>query len=321
MRQSRLRLAVVFGALAALPLAASPVAAAEVFHAGTPAGIAFDFLPLAIGVHEGFYAKNGLDIEVTNFGGGAKLQQAMVAGGIDLAVSAGTDTAFIAKGAPEKAVAEVGDGSSLGIVVPYDSPAKSPSAVKGMKVGVSTPGSFTEWLLKRFVRRQGWGPQDVDIAYLGSIPNEVAFVTAHRVGGAVLPDAVAFQLELTKRGRFLVPDFDVGAHFLSSALYASERVIHAHPDVVRKFVKSWFETIAWMNANRKEAIAVTQSFQHFAPAVVAEEYDHDMKFFTTNGKFDPIAMKNLGRTFVEMGSLKHPPDVSKLYTDAFLPKK
>ncbi len=320
MRQFCLRLTFVIGALAALPLVAAPAAVAEVFHAGTPAGRAFAFLPLRIGVHEGIFAKNGLDIEVTNFGGGAKLQQAMVAGGIDLAVSAGTDMAFIAKGAPEKAVAEVGKGSDLGIVVPYDSPAKTPSGLKGTKIGVTSPGSFTEWLLKRFMHQHGWGSQDVKIVYLGTITNEIALVTANRVGGVVAPDPVGFQLALSKRGRVLVPHFDVGSHFLAQALYASDRIIHDHPDVVRNFVKSWFETMAWMRTHKKETVKVTQTFQHFAPAVVSKEYDHDMKLFTTNGKFDPIAVKSLGQTFIQMKLLKHVPDMPKLYTEAFLPK-
>lgn len=322
MRQFRSRLIFAIGALAALPLLALPgPAAAEVFHAGTPAGRAFAFLPLRIGVYEGFFAKNGIDIQVTDFGGGAKLQQAMVAGGIDLAVSAGTDMAFIAKGAPEKAVAAAGNGTSLGIVVPYASSAKTPSGLKGKKIGVTTPGSFTEWLLKGFMRQHGWGPQDVKIVYVGNITNEIALLTANRIGGVVAPAALGYQLGLSKHARLLVPHFDIGSHFLGQALYASERIIHAHPDVVRNFVKSWFETIAWMRTHKKETVKVTQPFQHFAPSVVSKEYDNDMKLFTTNGKFDRIAVKSLGQTFIQMKLLKHLPDMPKLYTEAFLPKE
>jgi ABC-type nitrate/sulfonate/bicarbonate transport system substrate-binding protein len=321
MRQLCLRLTFVICALAALPLAAVPAAAAEaVFHAGTPAGRAFAFLPLRIGVYEGLFAKNGLDIKVTDFGGGAKLQQAMVAGGIDLAVSAGTDMAFIAKGAPEKAVATAGYGTSLGIVVPYDSSAKTPSGLKGKNIGVTTAGSFTEWLLKGFMRQQGWGPRDVKIVYVGNITNEIALLTANRIGGVVAPDALGYQLALSKHGRLLLPRFDIASHFLGQALYASERIINDHPDVVRHFVKSWFETIEWMHTHKKETVEVTQSFQHFATAVVSKEYDQDMKLFTTNGKFDPAALKSLGQTFIQMKLLKHVPDMPKLYTQAFLPK-
>lgn len=302
-------------------LAATP-AAAETFHAGTPAGSNFTFLPLRIGIHEGIFAKEGLDLEVTDFGGGAKLQQAMVAGGIDLAVSAATDMAFIAKGAAEKAVAVVGKGTALGIVVPYDSPAKTPNGLKGKKIGVTTPGSFTEWLLKRFMGQRGWGPKDITIAYVGSgLANEIALITTHQLDGVVAPAAVGFELERSKRGRLLLSHFDLGPHFVGQALYASARIIDAHPDVVQRFVKGWFETIAWMRAHKSETVALTRSFTRFAPAVASREYDQGMAIFARNGSFDPVGMKALGHTFVEMKLLDHAPDMAKLHTTAFLPRK
>jgi len=111
--------AIAIGLVAALAHSV-PSAATETIHAGTPSGRNFTFLPLRIGVEKGIFAKNGLDLDVTDFGGGAKLQQAFVAGAIDLAVSAGTDMAFIAKGAPEHAVAVAGRGPTLGLGVAVD---------------------------------------------------------------------------------------------------------------------------------------------------------------------------------------------------------
>jgi hypothetical protein len=42
--------------------------------------------------------------------------------------------------------------------------------------------------------------------------------------------------------------------------------------------------------------------------------------FTNDGHFDPAALKVLSRSFVEMKTLPDEPDMSKLYTEAFLPK-
>ena len=68
---------------------------AESLRVGTPAGANFTFLPARIGADRGAFKAEGLDVEVTDFGGGAKLQQAMISGAIDMTVSAGTDLAFI----------------------------------------------------------------------------------------------------------------------------------------------------------------------------------------------------------------------------------
>jgi hypothetical protein len=45
-----------------------------------------------------------------------------------------------------------------------------------------------------------------------------------------------------------------------------------------------------------------------------------MPMFTNDGHFDPAALKVLSRSFVEMKTLPDAPDMSKLYTEAFLPK-
>ncbi len=50
-------------------------------------------------------------------------------------------------------------------------------------------------------------------------------------------------------------------------------------------------------------------------------YDELMPMFTDDGHFDPKALAVLRRSFVEMKILPAEPDMSKLYTEAFLPKE
>ena len=42
--------------------------------------------------------------------------------------------------------------------------------------------------------------------------------------------------------------------------------------------------------------------------------------FSDTGKFDPKALAVLAKSFVELKTLPTEPDMSKLYTEAFLPK-
>jgi len=59
---------------------------------------------------------------------------------------------------------------------------------------------------------------------------------------------------------------------------------------------------------------------HKTPDIAAKVYDQVMSEFSDTGKFDPKALAVLQRSFVEMGTLSSAPDMSKLYTEAFLPK-
>ena len=83
----------------------------EVAHAndrvrvGKSQGSAWTFLPLDIGVEQGFFAKQGIEIEIADLAGDAKLQQAFAADGIDFGLGSGPGMAFAAKGSPAFAVA------------------------------------------------------------------------------------------------------------------------------------------------------------------------------------------------------------------------
>src|SRR6266481_5960955 len=83
----------------------APPAAAETLRVGKAVGVAFSFVPLDIGIRKGLFAQNGIEIESTVFGGDARMQQAMAADSIDIALGSGPAMAFIAKGAPIEAIA------------------------------------------------------------------------------------------------------------------------------------------------------------------------------------------------------------------------
>ena len=48
-------------------------------------------------------------------------------------------------------------------------------------------------------------------------------------------------------------------------------------------------------------------------------YDELMPMFSDDGRFDPKALDTLAKSFVELKVLPAEPDMSKLYTEAFLP--
>ena len=66
--------------LAAMPI---PVSAATSLTVGEANAIADNILPLAVGDELGIFKKHGLDLKITELGGGGKMAQAMVAGSID----------------------------------------------------------------------------------------------------------------------------------------------------------------------------------------------------------------------------------------------
>jgi ABC-type nitrate/sulfonate/bicarbonate transport system substrate-binding protein len=94
------------GLLAALLLGPSFAAsAAEKLRVGKAVPEAFSFVPVDIGIRKGIFARHGLELESISFAGDARMQQAAAADSIDILLGSGPAMAFIAKGAPIKAVA------------------------------------------------------------------------------------------------------------------------------------------------------------------------------------------------------------------------
>ena len=217
----------------------------EPLRVGKAVPEAFSFVPLDIGIQEGIFKKNGLDVQASAFAGDAKLQQAMAADSIDVALGSGPGMAFIAKGSPVKAIAAMaGPPLLLAIVVRPDGP-KTVADLKGKKVSVSTLGSLTAWLVSQTSRRQGWGPKGIEIEPMGAMPGQIAALKRGDIDGIIMDIGNAFDLEKKGEGRILVRFGDI-KDFIIHVIYATNKAIANRPNDLRNFVKGWFETIAFM---------------------------------------------------------------------------
>ena len=307
-----LTLATAFGLSAA-------ARADDVLRVGKAVPEAFSFVPLDVGIQEGIFKTYGLDVQSIAFSGDAKLQQAMAADSIDLALGSGPGMAFIAKGSPVKAIAAMaGPPLLLAIVVRPDGP-KTAADLKGKKVSVSTAGSLTAWLVSQTSRRQGWGPQGIDVEPMGAMPGQIAALKRGDVDGVITDIGNAFDLEKKGEGRILVRFTDI-KDFIIHVIYATNKAIASRPDDLRKFVKAWFETVAFMRTRKDETIKIAAPVMGKDADITSRTYDELMPMFSDAGKFSPEAMAVLSKSWVELGTLPNEPDIKTLYTEEFLPK-
>jgi len=278
----------------------------------------FSFTPLDVGMQKGFFKKYGLEIQETGFAGDAKLQQAMAADSIDVGLGSGPAMAFIAKGAPVKAIAAMaGPPLLLAIVVRPDGP-KTVADLKGKKVSVSTPGSLTYFLVSETSRSQGWGPNGIDIEPMGAMPGQIAALKRGDIDGIIMDVGNAFALEKKGEGRILVR-FTQMKDFMIHVIYATDKDIAGKPDDLRNFLKGWFETIAFMRADKAATVKIAARVTGKDEDITGRTYDEVMPMFSADGKFQQKALEGLSRSWIQLGMLKQPPDLKTLYTAQFLP--
>jgi ABC-type nitrate/sulfonate/bicarbonate transport system substrate-binding protein len=280
----------------------------------------FSFVPLDIGIEQGFYKKRGLVIEESGFAGDAKMQQAIAAEAIDVGIGSGPALAFVAKGNPELGIAAMANQPLLLVLsVQKDGPINTVADLKDHTISVSTAGSLTEWLVRETSRQQGWGPDGIKIAYLGSNSSQIAAMRSHQVDGFVADVALSYKLEEEGASRLLVRFGNIVSDFHIHVIYATNKAIAARPDDLRKFLAGWFETIAFIRKNKAVMVQRASEIMNVSPEIASRAYDDVMPMFSDTGRFNPKALAVLRQSFVQMGVLDKAPDMSKLYTERFLP--
>lgn len=319
MKKISRRDALILGASSLAALSAPHVArAATKLRVAKANPHAISFAPVDVGVAKGFFAQ--FDIEVINFAGSAPAMQGLVSGAADMYLGGGTDLAFEVKGVPITAVAELaGPPLLLFIIVPWDSPIKTADDMKGRTVQVSSKGSTTDWLVKKLAEVKGWGPDGITtVALGGQLPAQVAALKTHQVDAIIGTSSLAFELEEKKEGRLLIPTASYVKDFLLHAIFATNSFIQSDPDAVRAFLKGWFQSVAFMRANREETLKIILPITQVGAAAESKEYDLVMPIFSADGKFDAKSLDVMAQSFVDLKILDKKPDLTKLVTEKYL---
>jgi len=314
------------GVLAAISgvalLLATPAFADTALIIGKANATSDAIIPVNVGDQLGIFKKHGLDLKIIDFGGGGKAAQAMAAGAMDIEDGAGTEMAFIVKGDPMLAVCEsTAPAPFMAIGVPWDSPIHSLKDLKGKIIGVSSPGSFSDWLAHELARKEGWGEDGVKTVGIGgATAATIAAFKAHQIDAEIGGASQFFAFEQDQIGHLLSSVAAYEGNVASGMLFASNKLIADNPDAIRAFVAGWIETVDYMRAHKAETVKIESGITHFNEQVMSREYDLVMGMFTKACQFDAESLQTLQRSFVQLKLLDTEPDMSKLYTEAYLPK-
>jgi NitT/TauT family transport system substrate-binding protein len=309
-------------AIGAASLAGGDAQAQTKIRLGKAQAQNFAFLAADVGLAAGIFKQHGIDLEIANFGGDARLVQAMSADAIDVAFGGGPTIAFEVKGAPMLAIAALADRpATIMLVVAKDGPVKGEEDLKGRTVSVSTAGSLTYWLAQELSRSHGWGADGIKIAPLGTTTAQAAALKTRQVDGVVTETSTVLRLVEEGTGRILVRFGERIPQFHVHVVFARRALIERSSDALRNFVKAVLESVQYMRDHKEETINANMRVAEVSRSVATANYEELMPIFNPTGRFDARALDVLARSFVEMGSLAEKPDMAKLYTEALLPAR
>jgi ABC-type nitrate/sulfonate/bicarbonate transport system substrate-binding protein len=178
-----------------------------------------------------------------------------------------------------------------------------------------------DWLAKDLAHKKGWGPQDVTVVTMGNAPTTIiAAFREHLVDAYINVTSLFLAMEENKTGRVLAPVSQYEGKLAVGTLYASKHLIDTDPNTVRAFIAGWIETIDFIRTHKAETVKIESEITGFSESVMSRDYDLTVGMFTKDCKFDAESLATLKRSFVDLKLLAAPPDMSALYTEAFLPK-
>ena len=225
-------------------------------HIAVGGKAAFYYLPLTLAEQLGYFKAEGLDVTISDFSGGSTALRAVVGGSADV-VSGAYEHTISLQGKKQFFQAFVLQGRlpqiSLGVASAKAASYKSPKDLKGMKIGVSAPGSSTNNLVNQMLAKAGLKPSDVAIVGVGTGSGAIAALKSGQIDAISNVDPVMTKLEQdgsikivadtrTSKGTEAV----WGAPLPAGCLYAPIEFVRKNPNTIQALTNAIVRADKWL---------------------------------------------------------------------------
>ncbi|MDR6770486.1 ABC transporter substrate-binding protein [Azospirillum sp. BE72] len=289
------------------------------------------YLPLTLAERLGYFKEAGLNVEISDFGGGAKSLQALIGGSADVVTGAYDHTIQMqAKGQPIVAVAQL--GRYPGIVLAAVNKAgtiKSVNDLKGKKVGVTAPGSSTNFMLNYVLTSMGMKPEDASVIGVGGGPSAIAAIKRGEIDAIVNLDPVISQAQAdgditvlldtrTEKGTMDV----YGGPYPAAVLYMKPDFIKENPKTTQALTDVFVRTMLWLNKASTDDVLKVLPEEYFLgnKSLYAQAFEHSKPTYSPDGRFTQVgadaALKVLKAFDPAVASTSI--DLSKTYTNQYV---
>jgi sulfonate transport system substrate-binding protein len=263
---------------AALALAAGVAAAAAPEKTDVQLGVGgkalLYYLPLTIAEKKGFFSDEGLNVTINDFQGGSKSLQALVGGSVDVVTGAYEHTIRMqTKGQDIEAVIELGrlPGMVLAVRDDLKDKVKTPGDLKGMKIGVTSPGSSTNNFANYLLAKDGVTPEDVSFIAVGSGGTAIAAIQNKEIDAVVNLDPAISTLSRdghiailadsrTPEGTAAIFGTD---DVPAAVLYTTAKFAESNPNTTQALVNALYKALKWLETASPEDVVATVPEEYY----------------------------------------------------------
>lgn len=245
-----------FALLLVVSLAQAQIEKRDV-HIAVGGKAAFYYLPLTVAEQLGYFRDEGLNLKISDFAGGSAALKAVVGGSADV-VSGAYEHTISLQGKKQYFQAFALQGRlpqiALGVATAKAANFKSFKDLKGMKIGVSAPGSSTNNLVKQLLVKAGLDPnRDVAIVGVGTGAGAIAAMNGGQIDAISNVDPLMTRLErdgvirIVADTRTLKGTQEIwGAALPAGCLYAPVEFLKKNPNTAQALANAIVRADKWI---------------------------------------------------------------------------
>ncbi|GAC1408999.1 MAG: ABC transporter substrate-binding protein [Burkholderiaceae bacterium] len=292
------------------------------------------YLPLTIAEQLGYFRDEGLQVEISDFAGGAKALQALIGGSADVVSGAYEHTinmqakgqiitAFVLQGRAPQIVFGVSNKTMPNY--------KSIADLKGKKIGVTAPGSSTNMVANFVLAKGGLKPTDVSFIGVGTAAGALSAMRTGQIDAMSNLDPVNTMLEQQREIRIIADTRTLkdttalfGGAMPAATLYAPEIFLKKYPNTSQALANAMVRALKWIRkAGPAEIIKVVpENYLLGDRALYIDAFNKVREAMSPDGTFPDsgpqTALKALQAFQPELANKTI--DLSKTYTNDLVKK-
>ncbi|MEV7692729.1 ABC transporter substrate-binding protein [Microbacterium sp. NPDC089189] len=266
-----------------------------------------------LGVQEGFFADEGLELNMTTVGGGAEMIAGLQAESFDFVVAGYVPIfAAAANGLPLAIISanDVGgatpDEEWQALVVGADSSAQSAEDLEGAKIGVNALKGVAEATIRASLQEQG--VDDTTVQFVEIPFSEVPAALSNGTVDAAFGSEPFITTTLGDGGRIIdTPSFNLGENFPNGAWATSAQLAERDPELVDRFTAAITESLAYAADNDDAVRAILPTYTALTPELAAE-----IRLPIFRSEIDREQLDTLTGILTEFGVVDSVPDLDAL---------
>lgn len=291
------------------------------------------YLPTMLAKQLGEFQKAGVNVDVVEFKGGSESLKAVMGGSADVASGYFDHCVNLAAKGQHLQSFVVYDrfpGFALVVSPKHTNEIKSVKDLANKKVGVSAPGSSTDFFLKYMLHKFGVDPNSVGVIGVGLGASAIAAMEQGQIDAAIMLDPAVTLLAGKYNDLKILSDTRsqkdtlavFGGEYPGGALYAQADWVAAHQKEVQGMTTAIVSTLKWIHSHSPEEIA-----DKMPPELVGKDkalyvaaLKNTLPMYSRTGLMDPKGAAAVLAVFAQSSPAvaKANIDLSKTYTNKYV---